>query len=439
MNMASLLAAYRRSVFFSILAFFAFFAPSLILAQDFTGDGPFEISTEIGLRAFAAAVNDGDDFSGKTVRLTSDITLTGNWVPIGNGEGSYFGLEGNPFKGIFDGQYHKIFELYVNKNDEHNLAGLFGFAEDAEIKNIGVINANVTANGDGYDNDSRAGILIGHTQGSVIISNSYATGEVSGYYWDDWGGMIWLGGLVGYADGSLVIENSYAITVINGYGSDDYDMNSLGGFVGAASGDAELQIKYSYAISNMSAPGGEYDYIGGILGYNMSDNAEMISVYYKAGVDAKGEGKSIGGTALTDTELKTQTKFAGFDFEDIWGIDAAVNQGYPHLLAFHFDPNEPITCPEGEHIEGENCVPTPIRSLPQLANQISVQTTGKTIMLGNLPGNAKVEMYNLQGKRVYAGNSANLQTLSISVQAKGFYIVKVSLGSEKKTLRVSVM
>jgi len=74
-----------------------------------------------------------------------------------------------------------------------------------------------------------------------------------------------------------------------------------------------------------------------------------------------------------------------------------------------------------------------------LANQISVQTTGKTIVLGNLPGNAKVEMYNMQGKRVYTGNSANLQTLSISVQAKGFYIVKVSFGSEKKTLRVSVM
>ena len=460
MNMASLLAAYRRSVCFSILAFFAFLAPSLILAQDFTGDGPFEISTETGLRAFAAAVNDGNDFSGKTVKLTADIALFEEWIPIGNCTVEDYDVEGSSFKGVFDGQYHKILNLSVKKESEYAVAGLFGCVEDAEIKNIGVVNADIEANGE--EGEARAGILAGNINGTVTISNSYATGKISGFYNPDaFMGMFWLGGLVGYADGSFLIENSYAIATIYADVLSNDDMDVRGGLVGATgySGDGG-EIKSSYAVGTFEDSEASFSFIGGILGYAMLDVVATSVYYNQSGADdGEGIGEDIGDvTALTDTELKTQAKFSGFDFEDIWGIAATVNQGYPYLLAFHFDPNEPITCQENQHLDGENCVPnvitcpegqqleggncvptTPIRSLPQLANQISVQTTGKTIVLGNLPGNAKVEMYNMQGKRVYTGNSANLQTLSISVQAKGFYIVKVSLGSEKKTLRVSVM
>ena len=459
MSMASfLLAAYRRSVCFSILAFFAFLAPSLALAQDFTGNGPFEISTETGLRAFAAAVNGGNNFSGKTVKLTANIVLLEDWIPIGNCTVEFYDVEGSSFKGIFDGQYHKIFNLSVKKESKYTVAGLFGCVEDAEIKNIGVVNADIEANG---EEEARAGILAGNIAGTVTISNSYATGGVYGsYYGDDVSGMIWLGGLVGYAGGEFLIENSYVIANIRSHGLDPNDLNAIGGLIGATSFmGAEGKIKSSYTVGTFSNEG-SYTFMGGIVGYDMDEGIVATSVYYnQSGAEEEdGGGGSIDGvTALSDTELKIKAKFAGFDFEDIWGIDATVNQGYPHLLAFPFDTDEPITCQEGELLEGENCVPnvitcpegqhledgncvsTPIRSLPQLANQISVQTTGKTIVLGNLPGNAKVEMYNLQGKRMYSANSGNSQSLKIFAQTNGVYIVKISLGSEKKTLRVSVM
>jgi hypothetical protein len=68
---------------------------------------------------------------------------------------------------------------------------------------------------------------------------------------------------------------------------------------------------------------------------------------------------------------------------------------------------------------------TPIR-LPQIANgKILAQATGNAILLQNLPQGAKIEAYNLQGKRIYFGNSGNSQTLKIQVQTKGMYIVKV--------------
>jgi len=52
---------------------------------------------------------------------------------------------------------------------------------------------------------------------------------------------------------------------------------------------------------------------------------------------------------------------------------------------------------------------------------------------GNI--NAKVEAYNLQGKRIYSGNSGNLQSLDIQVQAKGMYVVKVGSQAIRAAVR----
>jgi hypothetical protein len=72
---------------------------------------------------------------------------------------------------------------------------------------------------------------------------------------------------------------------------------------------------------------------------------------------------------------------------------------------------------------------TPIR-LPQVANgPLFVYASGNDIVLQNLPSNAKIGVYNLQGKQVYLGNSGNSQTLQIAVRTKGMYIVKA--GTEK--------
>ncbi|MCL2208283.1 MAG: InlB B-repeat-containing protein, partial [Fibromonadales bacterium] len=76
---------------------------------------------------------------------------------------------------------------------------------------------------------------------------------------------------------------------------------------------------------------------------------------------------------------------------------------------------------------------TPIR-IPQLAaHSVNATAIGKNIVLQNLPQNAKVQVYSLNGKQIYSANPENLKILEIGVQT-GVYIVKVN----KQILQVAV-
>jgi len=68
---------------------------------------------------------------------------------------------------------------------------------------------------------------------------------------------------------------------------------------------------------------------------------------------------------------------------------------------------------------------TSINPLQTATLKISVQTINNSIVLTNIPKNAKVEIYNLQGKHVYSCYSENSQILRIPVQTKGIYIAKI--------------
>ena len=64
------------------------------------------------LADFAAAVDGGETYAGKTVVLTADISLPeGNWNPIGDEAAAV-----NIFAGTFDGQGHKISGLTISNN-----------------------------------------------------------------------------------------------------------------------------------------------------------------------------------------------------------------------------------------------------------------------------------------------------------------------------------
>jgi arabinogalactan endo-1,4-beta-galactosidase len=68
--------------------------------------------------------------------------------------------------------------------------------------------------------------------------------------------------------------------------------------------------------------------------------------------------------------------------------------------------------------------PMPI-SVSQITKATSLMLADKTIILKNLPSNAKIEVYNLQGKQIYSTHSENSQILKIPVQTKGVYIIKI--------------
>ena len=567
MNMASfLLAAYRRSVFFSIFAFFAFLAPSLALAQDFSGDGPFEISTEAELRAFATAVNGGNDFSGKTVKLTADIELTSAWTPIGVYSSN--NANNKPFQGIFDGNGKVLDNVSVTSTDDG--IGLFGtIGANGVVKDLGVINSSITNTATnswysgglvGYNTGTiensyfkgsvkasdggRIGGLAGYNLGTIsdsysegtvegnrdqigglaggnlggTISGSYSKGTVRaiGTSSDGTGGLVGfntsssstsilgsiinsfstsavsgisntgglvgdnnpgkisgsfstgdvtatgtgtrIGGLVGRSNTNSTIDNSYSTGNVSKTGTDNGTTTAgTGGFVGRSN----APITNSYSTGSVDATTAS-TYLGAFVGSAGGASTVGNSYYDK---DANDKTATNGGVGKSTAEMKIQGTFSTWDFDDIWGIDNRINDGYPHLLwsakalcesggyvhgedgfcktaaemAAEEEAARRAACeaeegnvwengeckePDEEPCTGNECEPSNIR-LSQIADsQINIRTTANAIMLSNLPQNAKVEAYNLQGKLVYSAGFSRAGSATIPVRTKGVYVIK---------------
>ena len=103
-----------------------------------------EIATETALREFANAVNSGESYEGRTVTLTDDITLIGEWTPIGNGARNSKTYTGKAFKGTFDGGDHTISGLKITSTSGDNDAvGLFGIVDGGTVKNLNLTDVNI--------------------------------------------------------------------------------------------------------------------------------------------------------------------------------------------------------------------------------------------------------------------------------------------------------
>lgn len=135
----------------------------------------YTLSNEAHLVALGELVNgtaviDGKnipavDFAGKVINLEDNIDLkTGNWKAIGKKD--------TPFKGIFDGQTHSISSLNINAVSDNQ--GLFGYIEDATIKNLSV-NGVVNSTG------KNIGGIAGFASGKCHFENlSFGSGVIGG-------------------------------------------------------------------------------------------------------------------------------------------------------------------------------------------------------------------------------------------------------------------
>ena len=153
------------------------------------GGGNYTISTADQLKALAETVNGGQSYEGTTFTLTQDIDLNGGessqWVPIGDGsDENYEDYTRRAFSGTFDGDHHKIKNLYINlkiTGDEgypFYYLGLFGLVgEGAVVKNLSVTDAMVSITGGAENYDGALGIVAGQNDGEVI--NCSGIGEVN--------------------------------------------------------------------------------------------------------------------------------------------------------------------------------------------------------------------------------------------------------------------
>ncbi|MDF2654709.1 MAG: FMN-binding domain protein [Bacillota bacterium] len=243
--------------------------PSTFAGGTGTAEDPYLIANESQLRKFALSLTSKIDFFGKYVALADDITLTQEWMPVGEGEYA--------FCGTFDGEGRTISGLRIGssgspKYDEIDTRyfGLFGVLENATVKDL-KLEAEIFVEGDG---SLYVGALAGYAENTLVDGMS-VTGTVSGTSGNGAKGSLWKanhfgGGLIGYQSaGALVNAASHAIVFSGAQGG----LAEAGGLVGLSN---RALISNCYSAGDISgtarrgnADGREYEgmaAVGGIAG-----------------------------------------------------------------------------------------------------------------------------------------------------------------------------
>ena len=178
--------------------------------------------------------------SGATIKLANNITITGNYEPIGN----YYQYT---FEGTFDGNNKTITYNNVTITSLH-VGGIIGYAKDATIKNL-----TVTGSLNTTKSDAIGGIIGCISSNGGTISNCSSSVNITST-------QRYVGGIIGEArssDGTrdIIIDgcsNSGNLTTTS-------DSPSCGGIVGSASACIIRNCINTGTITSIS-------YAGGIVG-----------------------------------------------------------------------------------------------------------------------------------------------------------------------------
>ena len=309
--------------------------PKCMTGVGFDGFGiktnPYLIEDAKDLKLLAEKVNSGETYEGKYFKLTADIDLKNEeWTPIG----TMLVEEGRPFQGTFDGDGYKITNLKVTGNS--NNAGLFGYTQDATIKNC-----NVTGEVKGFND---VGGIVGNADGKTQILSCSFRGDVTG---ED----SYIGGIAGSARGTIkncyaladvtarieiaggIAGYAYHVTIENCYYSGNVPAgNSAGGIAGFVSGST---IKNCVSLAKSVTDGDCVNRIVGdvsrvenvTLTSNYGYNRTKLVVYGKEGyadidtTDVK-QGTTVfvsKGKLMTDVQKNEAFDWNGFD-TTIWSI-----------------------------------------------------------------------------------------------------------------------
>ena len=235
------------------LCMLATMMPVTVMAEETTVDtgwystegNSFTLEDAADLAGLAKLVNEGNDFSGKTVTLGADIDLENEeWTPIG--------YMGKTFKGTFDGGNYTISNLKITKElsntSANNGIGLFGRTDSpAVIKDLTIENVDIT--GSLY-----VGAVVGYGYTGKEVSNCTVKGDIAIDAW--WyAGVIGGNGYMGEVKDCRVIGDSGSYIK----GNDGSYIGGIWGFRGEGSNDIT-----NCSVTNLSITG--VDRVGGICG-----------------------------------------------------------------------------------------------------------------------------------------------------------------------------
>ncbi len=274
---------------------------SLAAAKDpgytIEGDGSYTVTTADGLKNVAKLVNE----EGKTdinITLDTDLTLTGEWTPIGT--------ESQPYTGTFDGGNHTITGLKIDQSGTDNVGLIGRLGSGGKVQDVTLTEVNVTGGTyvggiagqtDGtVENCSVNGTVTGQNQTGGIVGRNFST--ISGCSAEGTvTGNTNVGGISGLCvpnydtgTGSLIgstIEGCHSTAAVSG-------ISSVGGVVGNLGNGCSLMACYSTGNVTATITYGHAN-VGGVVGIN--GQGTVTACYHATGEITSSVGDRIGGIA----------------------------------------------------------------------------------------------------------------------------------------------
>ncbi len=252
-----------------------------------TQDEPYLISDQRQLKLLQTLVNrssttllqtlvntsdEGNVYKDKYFALKNDISITGDFTPIG---GCYNGALRN-FGGTFDGKNYSLSGVNISKTgteDDAKYLGVFGrITTDATIKNLCVKDSSINGY---FAVGSVCGFNSGTIEGCTVDSSvtlSYSESTSNSF-----------GGIAGYNEGT--IKGSTSKSKIS-------CATCAGGICGNNSGTINSCLYIDEDENSISA----LSYAGSIVGYN-ANGSLTSNIYIKSSL--RGQGKASGSTDVS--------------------------------------------------------------------------------------------------------------------------------------------
>jgi hypothetical protein len=187
------------------------------------------------------------------------------------------------FRGTFDGNNHVIRNLTYSSTAEVSNVGLFGIANGATIKNLGLKNVNFSV----------IAQFVGGLAGQ-LISSTVTNCSCSGTIADSCVKELYVGGLAGYQNNGTLTNCRSAGTVSAIMPSTSYSWNVYaGGLVGQQSIGTITNCFSSASVTATSV--GNYAYAGGLVGYQPASICNISNSGCTGAVSAVNSYRSFAG------------------------------------------------------------------------------------------------------------------------------------------------
>ena len=268
----------------------------------------YSISSAQDLVWLSGQVAQGNTFEGITINQTANIDMSGIlFNPIGSIE--------TPFKGVYNGNNHLIENLNLG-NYNISYRGLFGYVENATIKNVSLKNSSANISGYSY-----VGGLIGSAKNSTIENvNNLSNIQINSIkFYSIYGKEV---EVYLNPDGASLSPFVY--------------QQYIGGIVGKSENCDFVACANQGNITNTNY----CEYVGGLIGF--ADSNTTIDQSFNSGIISSNEGQNINGlvngtTSISDcyyinglyvvvngTQTGTTSKFNGNYNSNSTNLDSSI-------------------------------------------------------------------------------------------------------------------